>query len=193
MGDHVAESMNSGATIPGMDQSALDPSGPVPLFNKFNSALIGPNEAIVKPNITMLLDWEAELVIVMGKTCKAVAEKDALNYVAGYMVGNDITCRDFQHSPKLNPSKQHFIGKTPDRSCPIGPCITSADEVPDPNALDLSCTVNGKRMQSSNTRYLIHNCQNLITYCSMLWTLKPGDLIFTGTPSGVGAAMKPMV
>jgi 2-keto-4-pentenoate hydratase/2-oxohepta-3-ene-1,7-dioic acid hydratase in catechol pathway len=109
------------------------------------------------------------------------------------MVGNDITARDYQHNKKLNPSKQHFIGKTPDTTCPTGPYLLTSDELPDPHCLDLSCTVNGKAMQNSNTKFLIHDVNNIIAYCSKLWTLLPGDLIFTGTPSGVGAAMKPPV
>ena len=191
--DHVEESMNSGAKIAGMDNSALDPQSPVPLFHKFNTSLIGPFDDIIRPTYTKHLDYESELVIVIGKTCKGATESNALDYVAGYMLGNDITARDYQHSPKKNPAKQHFIGKTPDNSCPTGPWIVTKDEIKDPNALDLSCILNGETMQSSNTKYLIHNCQNIIQYCSMLWTLKPGDLIFTGTPSGVGAARKPPV
>jgi 2-keto-4-pentenoate hydratase/2-oxohepta-3-ene-1,7-dioic acid hydratase in catechol pathway len=129
-------------------------------------------------------------VVVIGKTAKHVSEQDALKYVAGYMNGNDVSARDWQ----LNkPGKQWLMGKTPDGFAPTGPWLVTADEVADPGQLAISLTLNGQTMQNSSTKELIFNIPQLIAYLTQIVTLKPGDLIFTGTPPGVGMARKPPV
>ncbi|HWA12706.1 MAG TPA: fumarylacetoacetate hydrolase family protein, partial [Burkholderiales bacterium] len=156
------------------------PSSPV-LFNKFNNALLGHGRTLRLPTkVARQFDYEVELVIVMGRTARDVGEADALSYVAGYCTGNDFSARDLQRR-----TSQIMLGKIGDGFAPLGPWLVSADQVPDPNALDLWCDVNGERRQSSNTRDMVFNCAQLVSYCSGLMTLKPGDLIYTGTPEGV--------
>jgi 2-keto-4-pentenoate hydratase/2-oxohepta-3-ene-1,7-dioic acid hydratase in catechol pathway len=156
------------------------PTSPV-LFNKFNNALLGHNRTLPLPTkVAKEFDYEVELVIVIGKTAKDVSEADALSYVAGYCTGNDFSARDLQRR-----TSQIMLGKMSDGFAPLGPWLVTADQVPDPNALDLWCDVNGERRQASNTRDMVFNCAQLISYCSGLMTLKPGDLIYTGTPEGV--------
>ena len=125
-------------------------------------------------------DYEAELVIVMGRRAFNVSEADALQYAMGYATGNDFTARDLQSR-----SSQWMIGKTNDGFAPIGPYIVTADLVGDPNALKIECLVNGDVRQSSNTSDMVFNCAQIISYTSKLFTLEPGDIIFTGTPEGV--------
>lgn len=156
------------------------PTSPV-LFNKFNNALLGHNRTLRLPTkVSKQFDYEVELVIVIGKTASDVSEADALSYVAGYCTGNDFSARDLQRR-----TSQIMLGKIGDGFAPLGPWFVTADQVPDPNALDLWCDVNGERRQSSNTRDMVFSCAQLISYCSGLMTLKPGDLIYTGTPEGV--------
>jgi 2-keto-4-pentenoate hydratase/2-oxohepta-3-ene-1,7-dioic acid hydratase in catechol pathway len=156
------------------------PSSPV-LFNKFNNALLGHGRTLRLPTrVAKQFDYEVELVIVMGRTARDVSEADALSYVAGYCTGNDFSARDLQRR-----TSQIMLGKIGDGFAPLGPWLVSADQVPDPNALALWCDVNGERRQSSNTRDMIFSCAQLISYISGLMTLKPGDLIYTGTPEGV--------
>ncbi len=156
------------------------PTSPV-LFNKFNNALLGHNRTLPLPaKVASQFDYEVELVIVMGRTARDVSESEALSYVAGYCTGNDFSARDLQRR-----TSQIMLGKIGDGFAPLGPWLVTADQVPDPNALDLWCDVNGERRQSSNTRDMVFNCAQLISYASGLMTLKPGDLIFTGTPEGV--------
>ena len=156
------------------------PTSPV-LFNKFNNSLLGHKRTLRLPTkVAKQFDYEVELVIVIGKTARDVSEADALSYVAGYCTGNDFSARDLQRR-----TSQIMLGKIGDGFAPLGPWMVSADQVPDPNALDLWCDVNGERRQSSNTRDMVFNCAQLISYCSGLMTLKPGDLIYTGTPEGV--------
>ena len=156
------------------------PTSPV-LFNKFNNALLGHNRTLHLPKkVASQFDYEVELVIVIGKTARDVSEADALSYVAGYCTGNDFSARDLQRR-----TSQIMLGKIGDGFAPLGPWLVTADQVPDPNALDLWCDVNGERRQSSNTRDMVFNCAQLISYASGLMTLKPGDLIYTGTPEGV--------
>jgi 2-keto-4-pentenoate hydratase/2-oxohepta-3-ene-1,7-dioic acid hydratase in catechol pathway len=126
-------------------------------------------------------DYEAELVIVMGKEAKNVKESEALSHVAGYCVGNDLSARDLQLE---NGGSQWMIGKTPDQFAPLGPYLVTADQV-DPDNLMIECRVNGQTRQSSTTRDFIFNSRQLISYISRYITLKPGDIIFTGTPEGV--------
>mgnify|MGYP000340490348 CR=1 FL=1 len=156
------------------------PTSPV-LFNKFNNALLGHNRTLHLPTkVSSQFDYEVELVIVIGKTARDVSEADALSHVAGYCTGNDFSARDLQRR-----TSQFMLGKIGDGFAPLGPWLVTADHVPDPNALDLWCDVNGERRQSSNTRDMVFSCAKLISYCSGLMTLKPGDLIYTGTPEGV--------
>lgn len=155
------------------------PTSPV-LFSKFNNSLEGHNQSVPIPADAEQVDYEVELVIVMGKTAKDVSEEDALSYVFGYATGNDLSARDLQFR-----TVQWLLGKTNDGFAPVGPYLVTADEVGDPNNLKLECEVNGELRQSSNTKDMIFNCQYLISYLSKYMTLKPGDLIFTGTPEGV--------
>jgi 2-keto-4-pentenoate hydratase/2-oxohepta-3-ene-1,7-dioic acid hydratase in catechol pathway len=125
-------------------------------------------------------DHEVELVVVMGKTAYRVSEEDALSYVFGYCTGNDFSARDLQRK-----TSQFLLGKTSDGFAPIGPYLVTADQIPDPNKLKLECYVNGERRQSNNTSDMIFNVKTIISYASQHFTLKPGDIFFTGTPEGV--------
>lgn len=153
------------------------PKTPV-LFSKFNNALAAHNEFIPLPEAAEKFDYEAELVIVIGKEAKNIPEKEALSYVFGYSIGNDLSARDLQFT-----SSQWLLGKSLDSFAPVGPYLV-ADEV-DPSNLQIETKVNGEIRQSSNTKYMIFNCAAIISYISRHMTLKPGDLIFTGTPEGV--------
>ncbi len=162
------------------------PEHPI-LFIKANSAICGPNDDIIKPRGSKAMDWEVELGIVIGKAAKYVSEEDALDYVAGYCVCNDVSERDFQ----LHLTGQWTKGKSCDTFGPIGPWMVTKDEVGNVQSLDMWCDVNGKRMQSGNTSTMIFNCAQIISHLSQLMTLHPGDVICTGTPPGVGMGMKP--
>ncbi|MGE7903412.1 fumarylacetoacetate hydrolase family protein [Peribacillus sp. NPDC094092] len=160
-------------------ESNMDtPKSPV-LFSKFNNALSAHLETISIPEEAKNMDYEAELVAIMGKTAKNVSEEDALSYVFGYSVGNDVSARDLQFK-----SGQWLLGKTPDGFAPVGPYIVTAEEV-DPNNLAIECRVNGGVRQKAHTRDMIFSCAFLISYISQYITLKPGDLIYTRTPEGV--------
>ena len=154
------------------------PEVPV-LFNKFNNSLSAHNQKIVLPTISEEIDYEAELVIVMGKEAKDVDEKHALSYVFGYSIGNDLSARDLQ-----NKTSQWLLGKSLDGFAPVGPYIITQGDV-DPSHLNIECKVNGEIRQSSNTGDMLFNCQTIVSYISKHMTLKPGDIIFTGTPQGV--------
>jgi 2-keto-4-pentenoate hydratase/2-oxohepta-3-ene-1,7-dioic acid hydratase in catechol pathway len=164
---------------------AAETGNPVPaqpiLFNKYNTALNGHRGIIkVSQEAAKQFDYEVELVIVMGRTARNVGETDALSYVLGYCTGNDFTARDLQRV-----SSQWMLGKALDGSAPIGPYLVTADQVPDPNRLKIECRVNGEVRQASNTADMVFGCASLISYVSRYFTLKPGDIIFTGTPEGV--------
>ncbi len=154
------------------------------LFNKYNNALAPHNCTIKLPpkEVSYKFDYETELLIVMGKTARNVSESDALNYVAGYCTSQDFSARDLQLE---TPSVQWMVGKTLDSFGPIGPYFVSADIVGDPNNLTIETHVNGEKRQSSNTSFMIFNPQKLIAYISKMWTLEPGDIIWSGTPEGV--------
>ncbi|EKQ57727.1 MULTISPECIES: fumarylacetoacetate hydrolase family protein [unclassified Clostridium] len=156
----------------------VTPEFPV-LFSKFNNALAAHDQMIKLPKLAEKFDYEAELVIVIGKEAKYVSKEDALSYVFGYTVGNDISARDLQLR-----TEQWLLGKTCDDFAPIGPYLITADEV-NPNNLDIKCEVNGEIRQSANTKDMIFDCATIVSYISQHLTLKPGDIIFTGTPSGV--------
>jgi 2-keto-4-pentenoate hydratase/2-oxohepta-3-ene-1,7-dioic acid hydratase in catechol pathway len=159
------------------------PSVPI-LFNKYNNALAAHNCTIQLPprDVAYKFDYETELLIVMGKTARNVSEADALKYVAGYCTAHDFSARDLQLE---TPSVQWMIGKTLDSFGPIGPYFVSADLVGDPNNLKIETHVNGEERQSSNTSFMIFSPQKLIAYITKMWTLEPGDIIWSGTPQGV--------
>jgi len=164
---------------------AAETGNPVPktpiLFNKYNNALSAHRSVVkVSQEPAEKFDYEIELVIVLGKTARNVSEADALSHVFGYCTGNDLTARDLQSR-----TSQWMLGKTFDGSGPVGPYLVSADQVPDPNALKLELRVNGEVRQSSNTVDMVFDCKALIAYISKHMTLRPGDIIFTGTPEGV--------
>jgi len=160
-------------------------------FPKFANALVGHGRPVVKPKVSSKVDWEVELGVVIGKPGKYIEVKDALRYVFGYVVFNDISMRDWQFPEgwpeKLNPYGQYWIwGKSMDTAAPVGPYIVTRDEVQDPNNLKLRLRVNGNLEQEGSTSDLIFNVQELVHWASMGLTLRPGDYIATGTPPGVG-------
>lgn len=161
------------------DECKMDlPEFPV-VFSKFNNALAAHQEEILLPENAVKFDYEAELVIVMGKTAKNVSQEEALDYVFGYTIGNDLSARDLQFR-----TPQWLIGKTCDHFAPVGPHIVTKDQI-SPSNLKISCKVNGEIKQNANTKDMIFSCADIVHYLSHQMTLKPGDLIFTGTPSGV--------
>ncbi len=155
-------------------------------FSKASTATNGPFDPIQIPKVSPYVDYEAEMVAVIGAGGRHIAREDAAKAVFGYCVGNDATERAWQLR-----TPQWVVGKSFDSHAPFGPWITTADEVPDPHALTLRCQVNGETRQDSNTRHLVFDVWDQIEHLSQAMTLEPGDLIFTGTPGGVGAAMKP--
>lgn len=163
------------------------PSYPV-LFAKFSRSLIGANDPIVLPDNSEQVDWEVELGIVIGREIRNAKPEQVREAIAGYTIVNDISMRDWQfHTP------QYLPGKTFEGSTPVGPHLVTLDDVGSPDSLDLSCDVDGASMQSSNTKDLIFSVTEIVCYISSFITLVPGDLIATGTPSGVGVARKPPV
>jgi len=172
--DHAAE---TGAKIP---------ENPI-LFMKATSAVIGPNDMVMLPRGSTHTDWEVELGLVIGKTCKYVTAEEALDYVAGYFVANDVSERHFQ----LKLSGSWTKGKSCDTFGPIGPWLVTADEIADPQNLKLGLNVNGQVMQDGHTSKMIFTVAEIISHLSQLMTLHPGDVISTGTPPGVGMGIKP--
>ncbi|MFJ7849920.1 fumarylacetoacetate hydrolase family protein [Peribacillus sp. NPDC097206] len=163
------------------------PSHPV-VFAKFSNTIIGPEEAIPHYSFSEQLDYEAELAFVIGKEAKNVPEEDALNYVAGYMIANDITYRDIQKR-----TLQWLQGKSVDGTAPMGPWLVTPDELKDPSSLGISLSVNGEERQRSNTKNLVFTIPKLVAFLSGLMTLEPGDIVLTGTPGGVGVSREPQV
>jgi acylpyruvate hydrolase len=155
-------------------------------FAMFPNALIGDGEDIILPNNSSEMDYEAELVAVIGKPARHVPADKALGYVAGYTIGNDVSARDHQRN-----DPQTTRGKTGDTHAPAGPWIVTTDEIPDPGGLDISLRVNGEVRQDSNTSELVFPVPVLVSFLSNYFTLAPGDLIYTGTPAGVAAGRKP--
>ncbi len=172
--DHAAE---TGATPPGQ---------PI-IFHKAVTAVCGPYDDVEMPRGSDALDWEVELAVVIGDTAKYVSEEDALKYVAGYSIMNDVSERTYQ--TKLE--GQWTKGKSHDTFGPIGPWLVTTDEMTDPHNLDMWLDVNGERRQTGNTNTLIFNVPHVIAYLSRFMTLKAGDIISTGTPPGVAMGMKP--
>jgi 2-keto-4-pentenoate hydratase/2-oxohepta-3-ene-1,7-dioic acid hydratase in catechol pathway len=156
------------------------------IFAKFSNVVIGPGEAIVLPKISRKPDYEAEFMFVIGTGGRHIAAQDWQRHVFGYTVFNDVSARDFQ-----SVTSQWMIGKTFDTFGPMGPYLVSADEIPDPHALDISLSIGGQVLQHSNTRELIFKIPDLVAYLSGVFTLEPGDVVATGTPGGVGFARKP--
>ncbi len=161
------------------ETNAPYPEVPI-LFNKFDNTLTGHNSEIPVPKVTEKLDYEVELAIVIGKKAKYVSEADALDYVFGYSTANDLSARDLQMR-----TPQWMLGKIGDKFSPMGPYLVTADEVDNPNNLNLKTTVNGEVKQNSNTSDMIFNCSEIVSYISQYLTLEPGDIILTGTPEGV--------
>lgn len=157
-------------------------------FNKQHNCVQGPYDGINLPVVSSMLDYEAEMCFVIGKRCKHVPVERAHEVIAGYFVGNDVSVRDWQLR-----TNTWQIGKSFDTHGPIGPWIVTPDEVGDPHALAIKAFVNGELRQSSNTKHLIFNCFDQVAHLSQAFTLDVGDVIFSGTPGGVGAAMKPPV
>ncbi len=162
------------------------PEEPV-LFFKSSSAIVGPYDPIIIPKGSEKTDWEVELAVVIGKEASYISESEALDHVAGYVLHNDVSERTFQ----LERSGQWVKGKSCDTFAPIGPFIATKDEIKNPNNLDLWLKLNGELMQKSNTSDFIFNIQEVVSYFSQFMTLLPGDIISTGTPSGVGLGLNP--
>ncbi|NHK31218.1 MAG: fumarylacetoacetate hydrolase family protein [Asgard group archaeon] len=179
LGRNFAEHAKEGGKEP--------PKNPM-IWGKFNSAIIGHQEPIEIPKISEKVDVEIELVVVMGKGGKHIPKDKALEHIFGYTIGNDVTARDYQYT-----DKQFTRAKTMDTFAPLGPWIITSDELKDPQNLEMVLKVNGKTWQKSNTKQMIFSIAYIISYLSKSFTFKPGDLIFTGTPSGVGHYQKPPV
>ena len=175
--DHAIE---TGAEIPTL---------PV-VFSKFNTALLGHGGVIELPSISEKVDYEAELVVVIGTSGRNLSVEDAMKHVFGYTCGHDVSARDWQ---KGRPGGQWLLGKTFDTFAPVGPCVVTKDEISDPGNLRVRMHLNDQTVQDSTTSQLIFDIPHLISHLSSFMTLKPGDLIYTGTPPGVGAARTPPV
>lgn len=162
------------------------PEEPV-LFMKSTTSICGPHDDVIMPRNSTKLDWEVELGIVISKQASYVDEANALDYVAGYTVVNDVSERAFQ----IDGTGQWVKGKSADTFCPFGPCVVTTDSIPDPQVLDIWLDVDGERVQTGNTRTMIFSVAHIVSYISQHMTLMPGDLIPTGTPPGVGLGFKP--
>jgi 2-keto-4-pentenoate hydratase/2-oxohepta-3-ene-1,7-dioic acid hydratase in catechol pathway len=171
--DHAAETHASIPEVP-------------TVFSKYANTLIGDGEPIVIPRVTQQVDYEAELAFVIGRGGRYIAESNAMGYVAGYTVFNDVTGRDYQFR-----TGQWTIGKTFDTFGPLGPALVTADEIPNPHALPIRLSINGEVLQDSNTSQLIFSIPALVAYLSQVMTLEPGDVVATGTPAGVGFVRQP--
>jgi 2-keto-4-pentenoate hydratase/2-oxohepta-3-ene-1,7-dioic acid hydratase in catechol pathway len=161
------------------------PVAPI-IFAKFRNSLTGPTSPILLPDVSNLIDYEGELAVIIGKRCKVVTEQEALAYVAGYSIMNDVTARDIQAQ-----TSQWTAGKALDTFAPMGPGIVPASQIPDPQTLTLITRVNGQEVQHDNTANMIFSVASAIAFLSSLMTLEPGDIIATGTPSGVGFKRTP--
>lgn len=174
--DHIEESARKGIKTP---ETQI-------WFNKQVSCVNGPFDPVHLPTISDMLDYEVELCVVIGQTCRHVSEADALSVVAGYMIANDFSVRDVQWK-----SPTWTLGKSFDTHGPVGPWLVTADEVPDPQALRMRLTVNGEVRQDNVTSLMLYNVRQQIAHLTQIMTLQPGDLIATGTPMGVAAGMQP--
>ena len=172
-----------------IETGAEIPSQPV-VFNKFATTIIGHGDKIKLPRVSDEVDYEAELVVVIGRTAKHVSRSAAMDYVFGYTCGHDVSARDWQ---KSTPGGQWLLGKTFDTFAPLGPCLVAKNKIADLGNLRVRMHLNGNVMQDSTTAQLIFDIPTLIEHLTQIVTLAPGDIIFTGTPPGVGAARKPPV
>jgi len=164
------------------------PRSPI-TFAKYPSAIIGPEETIIlHPDDTKQVDYEAEFAVVIGKQARRLSEHEAMDYVAGYTIVNDVSARDIQFA-----EGQWVRAKSLDTFCPLGPALVTKDEVPDPHSLDIKCILNGEVVQHSNTKHLLFGVPSLVSFLSRSITLSPGDIISTGTPGGVGYYRKPQL
>jgi 2-keto-4-pentenoate hydratase/2-oxohepta-3-ene-1,7-dioic acid hydratase in catechol pathway len=171
--DHIAESGMKAPEFP-------------TIFNKQVTSVTGPYDPIHLPRVSSALDYEAELAFVIGRRCRHVARARAHEVIAGYLVLDDVSVRDWQlRTPTWT------MGKSFDTHCPMGPWIVTADELGDPHSLGIRTWVNGELRQDSNTKELVHDCFSLVEHLSTAFTLEPGDVVTTGTPGGVGIGMKP--
>ena len=170
---------------------AIEANLPVPteptLFMKSTTAIVGPYDDVVLPKNSSKCDWEVELAIVIGREARYVDEEKAFDHVAGYMICNDVTERAHQFERQ----GQWVKGKSADTFCPLGPWLVTRDEVPDPQTLGLRLEVNGERMQNGSTSKMVFGVRHIVSYISQFMTLRPGDVIPTGTPAGVGMGKKP--
>jgi 2-keto-4-pentenoate hydratase/2-oxohepta-3-ene-1,7-dioic acid hydratase in catechol pathway len=171
------------------ETGAKVPEQPI-LFSKWHNSLVGPEDEINLSGPSSEVDYEAELVFVIGRTAYNISEAEALDYVAGYMCSNDVSARDLQ---MRFGGGQWVRGKSLDGFCPIGPYLATRDEIADPHNLRIACRVNGRTLQDSNTGQLIFKIPALLSYISQGLTLQPGDIVLTGTPPGVGFARKPPI
>jgi len=162
------------------------PKEPI-VFLKANNSIMGPDDRVIIPPGSKKSDWEVELAVAIGRPTSYVKEADALNHVAGYLICNDISEREYQ----TERAGQWDKGKGCDTFCPLGPWLVTRDEIANPQALDLWLDLNGERMQTGNTRTMVFNVAHLVHYVSQFMSLQPGDIITTGTPAGVGGDMKP--
>lgn len=158
------------------------------VFAMFDNGLIGPGEEIVLPHNSSEMDYEAELVAVIGRKARYVSPDEAQDYIVGFMVGNDISARDHQAKDPLT-----MRGKCGDTHAPIGPWIVTSDELTDPTNLDIELLLNGQVLQSSNSSEMVFSVADIVSFVSQYYTLKPGDIIFTGTPAGVGMGRTPPI
>jgi 2-keto-4-pentenoate hydratase/2-oxohepta-3-ene-1,7-dioic acid hydratase in catechol pathway len=175
----------------GAEQNAIPPEEPY-FFTKFKSCIVGNGDPILIPRSSKKVDWEAELAVVIGRKCKYVHRKNALEYVAGYAIANDVSYRDLQLPEKKSGSRNNFgpnwvKGKSLDSAYPLGPWLVTREEIEDPQHLSISLTVNGVERQAATTEDMVHSVAELIEYLSDGITLLPGDIISTGTPAGVAA------
>jgi len=168
-------------------ESGLEPPKEPVLFNKATSCLSGPNDDVVIPRKSSKADWEVELGVVIGKAALYVSEEDALDYVAGYCIVNDMSEREFQ----IERSGQWVKGKSAPTFGPTGPYLVTTDEIPDPQVLNLKLSLNGEVLQNSNTSDMIFTVRQIVSHMSQFMQLMPGDIICTGTPEGVGLGMNP--
>lgn len=169
-------------------ETGVDPPTEPVVFGKFNNTLIGHGEAIQLPAVAEQVDYEAELVVIIGRSVKQVGKVEAIDAVFGYTCGHDVSARDWQ---KGRPGGQWLLGKSFDTFAPVGPALVTTGELPDPTNLRVRMHLGGETVQDSTTAQLIFDIPTLIAHLSQIMTLRPGDLIFTGTPPGVGAARKP--
>jgi 2-keto-4-pentenoate hydratase/2-oxohepta-3-ene-1,7-dioic acid hydratase in catechol pathway len=170
------------------EEAGLDPPETPTFFAKFRNALAAPGDVVPLPGYSRKVDYEAEVAFVIGRRAKDVPEDEALSYVAGYTLLNDLSARDYQFM-----TPQWLPGKVFDGSAPCGPALVTTDEAGAPDAIDISLTLNGETMQSASTSDLIHSIPALVAHLSMLMTLEPGDIVATGTPAGVGSVRQPRV